>query len=221
MEPWLERFALANFTRSADTAHDLKTPLNVAVLNLELLRMRVAKLAEATGDEKITAYAAAIETELRRMARIFDSFFLMSTPPKGDGEPARVDLIPLIDEAARAAELDVPKASPASVLAHESRIRQALKLFFEGATRFLDAGSRKVTVERSNGYVDLVMSGRVSGSEFELSKVFKFYYTDPSGNPDLSLATARLIVETYGGRLNATQERDTVTLRLSLPLGDR
>ena len=221
MEPWLERFARANFTRSADTAHDLKTPLNVAVLNLELLRMRVAKLAEATGDEKITAYAAAIEMELRRMARIFDAFFLMSTPPKGDEKPAAFDLIPLVAEAARAAELEVPEASSASVLAHESRIRQALKLFFEGAARFLDAGSRTVALERSNEHVDLMMSGRVSGSEFELSKVFKFYYTDPAGNPDLSLATARLIVETYGGQLNATQERDTVTMRLSLPLGDR
>ena len=34
MEPWLEKFARANFLRSADTAHDLKTPLNIAVLNL-------------------------------------------------------------------------------------------------------------------------------------------------------------------------------------------
>jgi hypothetical protein len=54
-----------------------------------------------------------------------------------------------------------------------------------------------------------------------LDKIFKFYYTDPAGNPDLSLASARLIVETYGGQLNATQERDKVTLRLSLPLGDK
>ena len=83
MEPWLESFARTGFRRSSDTAHDLKTPLNVAVLNLELLRMRVAKLAESTSDEKIAGYAAAIETELRRMARIFDAFFLLSAPPKG------------------------------------------------------------------------------------------------------------------------------------------
>jgi len=213
MDAWLEKFALANFTRSADTAHDLKTPLNVAVLNLELLRMRVAKLAEATGDEKITAYAAAIETELRRMARIFDAFFLMSTPPKGEGDPTAFDVIPLIDEAARAAALEIPTTSPSLVSAHPSRIRQALKLLFEGAARFLDAGSRTIA--------DLVMSGRLTASDFELTKIFKFYYTDPLGNPDLSLATARLIAETYGGQLNAKQERDTVILRLSLPLGVR
>jgi hypothetical protein len=64
------------------------------------------------------------------------------------------------------------------------------------------------------------MSGDAPAQDFEVTKIFKFYYTDPQGNPDLSLATARLIAETYGGEVNAVQERDTVTIRLSLPLGD-
>lgn len=219
MEKWLEQFARANFARSADTAHDLKTPLNVAVLNLELLRMRVAKLAESTGDEKLVAYAASIETELRRMARIFDAFFLMSTPPKGEGEPALIDVIPLCAEAASEAGLDIEMREPAPVRAHESRIRQALKLFFEGASKI--AQDRHVLVERSNKRLNVTITGRPPAADFELTKIFKFYYTDPNGNPDLSLATARLIAETYGGEVNAKQDRDTVTLILSLPLGDQ
>ncbi|HYU27174.1 MAG TPA: histidine kinase dimerization/phospho-acceptor domain-containing protein, partial [Thermoanaerobaculia bacterium] len=67
MDSWLEHFARTSFRRSSDTAHDLKTPLNVAVLNLELLRMRIAKLAGAAADdEKVVAYVRSIETELRR-----------------------------------------------------------------------------------------------------------------------------------------------------------
>lgn len=221
MEEWLESFARTSFLRSADTAHDLKTPLNVAVLNLELLRMRVAKLAEASGDEKITGYAAAIETELRRMARIFDAFFLLSTPPKGEGEPALIDVGAMCTESARAVGLDLPISAPTPVRVHPSRIQQALKMFFEGASKILDASGRAVAVERSEGRLDVLLSGRVAAPELELTKIFKFYYTDPLGNPDLSLAAARLIAETYGGELNATQERDKVTLRLSLPLGDQ
>ena len=87
MERWLESFASAIFLRSSDTAHDLKTPLNIAVLNLELLRMRVRKITGGEDDAKLIEYAAAIETELRRMARIFDTFFVLSTPPKGEGTP--------------------------------------------------------------------------------------------------------------------------------------
>ncbi len=221
MEKWLEKFARTSFLRSADTAHDLKTPLNVAVLNLELLRMRVAKLVQSTGDEKIAGYAAAIETELRRMARIFDAFFLLSTPPKDEGDPVLVDVTPICAEAAKAAGLEVATGTPAPVRVHESRIRQGLKMFFEGASKILNADDRAFAVERSNGRLDLLMTGRVAAPDFELTKIFKFYYTDPLGDPDLSLAAARLIAETYGGELNATQERDKVTLRLSLPLGDQ
>src|SRR5262249_35288068 len=70
MEHWLELFAHTALRRAADTAHDLKTPLNVAVLNLELLKIRLAKLMQEP-DAKVTGYAASIEAELRRMARIF------------------------------------------------------------------------------------------------------------------------------------------------------
>src|SRR3954468_15881929 len=106
MERWLEHFAQAAFRRSSDTAHDLKTPLNVAVLNLELLRMRVSKLAGGE-DEKVNAYAKSIEAELRRMAKIFDSFFVLSTPPKDDEEPLDIDLCPLCSEAAGRARFEI------------------------------------------------------------------------------------------------------------------
>jgi len=221
MEPWLDAFARANFLRSADTAHDLKTPLNVAVLNLELLRLRIAKLAQASGDEKILGYAASIETELRRMALIFDAFFLLSTPPKNEGPPSAVDITPIARDVFSQAGLELQISMPAPAVAHESRIRQALKAFLEGATKVLKRDGRRISAERSNQHLHIDVSGQPESPDFEVTKIFKLYYTDPAGNPDLSLATARLIVETYGGELNATEERDKVTLRLSLPLGDQ
>src|SRR5205823_11900269 len=141
MEPWLEAFARANFLRSADTAHDLKTPLNVAVLNLELLRMRIAKLGGAANDEKVAAYTAAIEIELRRMARIFDAFFLLSTPPKNEEEPKLLDLSGISNDVMSGFDLAV--RGRANVRAHESRIRQALKLFMQGASKILKPEGRK------------------------------------------------------------------------------
>ena len=213
MEPWLETFARANFRRSADTAHDLKTPLNVAVLNLELLRMRLRKLAG--DDERVSNYTAAIETELRRMGHIFDAFFLLSTPPKNDEQPAAVDV------AALCAELGgLERNGEAVVRGHESRIRQALKLFFEGASRLLAGEGRSSKARCEGGAFHLTVTGRPASPGLELSKIFKFYYTDPLGNPDLSLAVSRLIAETYGGELNVSEEEsDKVSLRLSFPLG--
>lgn len=217
MDPWLEMFARANFQRSADTAHDLKTPLNVAVLNLELLHMRLRKIG-AEDDEKIDAYTRAIDTELRRLGRIFDAFFLLSTPPKNEGAPVVVDAAPLAREAAEACGLEWPGAGPALVCGHESRIRQSYKLFFEGASKILSERRASATVD---GSYTVAVAGRPVAADLELTKIFKFYYTDAEGNPDLSLAVARLVAETYGGELTATAERDNVVLRLSYALGAR
>lgn len=211
MDDWLETFARANFARSADTAHDLKTPLNVAVLNLELLRMRMRKLA-GDDDEKLAGYARAIEVELRRMARIFDAFFLLSTPPKD--EPGPVDVAAICAETGNLAA-----SEPFLIRAHEARIRQAFKMFFEGSVSLLTAADRRTEVSRSADFA-VTVTGTAVASDFDISKVFKFYYTDPNGNPDLSLATARLIAETYGGVLSAEIDRDKVLIRMVLP-GDR
>jgi signal transduction histidine kinase len=218
MDPWLETFASTGFRRSSDTAHDLKTPLNVAVLNLELLRMRVRKLAQGNDDEKVLAYARSIEIELRRMAQIFDTFFILSTPPKGEGEPVSLDICGICTEAATSADVMLEASDAISVLAHESRIRQALRLFFEGATQFLRAEGRTAKIA-SDGRFTVSVTGKPIAEELEIAKIFKFYYTDEQGNPDLSLAAARLIIETYGGELIASQDRDKVTLQLSLPSG--
>lgn len=218
MEPWLESFARANFRRSGDTAHDLKTPLNVAVLNLELLRMRLRKLL-GEDDPKILGYTQALELELRRMGRIFDTYFLLSTPPKSE-EMIEVDLAAIAAEAAATHELSMGDGEAAMLLVHESRIRQAFKLFFEGAMHAL-AGERRVAVDREGGEFAVIVAGSPEAPDLEPTRLFKFYYSDSAGNPELSLAAARVIAETYGGELNAAWESDKVSLRMSFPLGAR
>src|SRR5467141_3361274 len=158
MEPWLEAFARANSLRSADTAHDLKTPLNVAVLNLELLRMRIAKLSGASTDEKVAAYTAAIEVELRRMARIFDAFFLLSTPPKNENEPKLMDMAGVCSDVI--AEFDLAVQGSPKIRAHESRIRQALKLFIEGASKVLKPEGLEASAECGDKWLRISVTGQ-------------------------------------------------------------
>ena len=216
MDRWLESFANAVFLRSSDTSHDLKTPLNIAVLNLELLRMRVRKIVGGD-DAKILEYSSAVELELRRMGKIFDAFFVLSTPPKGDGAPAAVDVGPIIADVADDAGYGSVSAGNVHVVIHESRIRQALQMFFDGASRLFAREGRELRVETEGARLRLSVSGRPEGEDVELTRLFKFYYTDSSGNPDIALAAARLIVETYGGELNAVGESDKVSLQITLP----
>jgi His Kinase A (phospho-acceptor) domain len=219
MDHWLENFARANFRRSSETAHDLKTPLNVAVLNLELLRMRLRKVADDE-DEKISVYTRAIEIELRRLGHIFDAIFLMATPPAHEGDPVTIDIAPIVAETASAVSMGLTVDGPAPVLVHEPRIRHALKLFFDGAVKLFGDRPGQADIIRDGSSFMVTVTGTPASADFEPTRIFKLYYTDADGSPDLSLAVARLIAETYGGGIDAAGDRDKVSLRLSFPLGE-
>jgi hypothetical protein len=217
MKPWLERFADAVFQRSADVNHDLKTPLNIAVLNLELLKMRLARMAPgAAEDEKIRAYASSVEVELRRMAKVFDAVFQQGAPPDDGRDPEPVDMIPLL-----AARFSLEETEPFRVLVHAERGAELARLLQTGSSKIF-AGVPAVTVDRSaEGELRFRISGSPASDSLELGKVFKFYYTDESGNPEISLATARLIAECYGGSLEAQESAGEILVELVLPAGDR
>jgi hypothetical protein len=217
MKPWLERYAEAVFRRSADVNHDLKTPLNIAVLNLELLKMRLARLAPGIAeDEKIRAYAASVELELRRMAKVFDAVFQHGAPPDDRRDPEGVDLAPLL-----AARFAVGETGPWRVSLHADRGAELVRLLALGCSKIFE-GVPAVTVDRSvSGSLRVRFSGAPGGQPIEIGKLFKFYYTDESGNPEISLATARLIAESYGGSLDASATESELFVELVLPAGDR
>lgn len=211
MQTWLERFANAVFSRSSDTAHDLKTPINIAVLNLELLRMRLRKVT-GSDDVKIDGYTRAIDLELRRLASTFDAFFVYTVPPVNEGPPLPVDFSTFASEECSRLGIPLQIHGDISVWGHPARIRTLMKLLLEGFGRIAkEPTARLQGVE--NG-TSLVLAG-LPASELELGKIFKFYYTDASGNPELSLATSRLIAETYGGVLTASLLEGRIVVELA------
>lgn len=219
MDKWLEPYALSAFRRSADVAHDLKTPLNVAVLNLELLRMRIRKLS-GDDDAKADGYIQAIDVELRRMARIFDAYFVFSTPLRDAAPPESVEVSSLLGESLEGLQV-VSESKGSVVVAHPARLKELFRLFCEGARKIFTAESIVITESASVGGYTVAAAGDLVIDEAEVGKIFKFYYTDASGSPELSLATARLIAETCGGSVDLVEQASGARLELFLPLGER
>ena len=91
-----------------------------------------------------------------------------------------IDLCPLCAEAARGREVSSWRGVDGSfkIRGHESRIRQALKMFFEGASRVLMQNGRSAAVERTPGRFTVAVTGKPARRDFEMTKIFKFYYTD-------------------------------------------
>jgi signal transduction histidine kinase len=221
MDKWLEHFAASSFRRSSEVCHDLKTPLNVAVLNLELLRMRIRKVC-GEDDQRIAEYTRSIEVELRRMAKIFDAYFVHASPPKDAEVPSAVDLCPMLRTALGRCGVatDALGSHQLKVAVHESRLSEACRLLADGAAKMFDPQQIVVACEVSEGVTRITMSAPKASEEIELGKIFKFYYTDPSGSPELSLATARVIFETYGCSLDAREQGETLSIELAVPIGE-
>lgn len=220
MEKWQEQFARSAFERAGEIAHDLKTPLNVAVLNLELLRMRIRKVC-GEDDERVVEYARSIEAELRRMGKIYDAFFVNAAPPRNSEAPSEVDFVPTVRSELEKAKLPSALDGKVIVMCHASRLSEACRLLAEGCSKSLVRENVSVEQEVTPAATLLRISGEPASSEFEIGKIFKFYYTDPSGSPDLSLATARLIFETYGLRLDVREEPNRVVFELAVPTGEK
>jgi hypothetical protein len=199
VERTVEALATAILGRSQDVAHDLKTPLNIIVLNVELLKMRLHALdAEAAADEKVVEHCRSIEREARRVAAIADAFLGIASIPKE--ESREIDVAAVLTERLREHGFEPGSAVPGfRIRTYPSRWSHTCSLLGSGMARVVDAQTSEVTIETRGETLMLNLRGEIASSDIEFGKLFKFYYTDPSGEPDPSLAAARLLAETIGG----------------------
>lgn len=89
-----------------DLAHEIKNPLNAIVVNLEVLRRRVANAAADAALDR----AAVIEHEVRRVHGLVDQLLQLLRPGKVEATPVAVDavleaLAPVIQIQAKAAHV--------------------------------------------------------------------------------------------------------------------
>jgi signal transduction histidine kinase len=203
LERTVEDLAKAILKRSEDVAHDLKTPLNIVVLNVELLKMRLRSLdGEAADDAKVAEHCRSIEREARRVSAIVDAFLGVASIPKEQSRD--IDAAAVLAEELREMRFEVGGVVPRfDIRAYPSRWGQACRLLAAGVARVVDVETSRVTMTADAEKLTLDLEGEIASNEVEFGKLFKFYYTDPSGEPDPSLAAARLLIESAGGSIEA------------------
>lgn len=197
----------------AGVSHDLRTPLT---------RMRLA--LEFLGDNPAVAELKYDVSEMQRMVEGYLDF----ARGEGEGEPVKIDLVPLIEDAAAAARregAELSLALPASCVLplRPDAIRRCLANLFGNARRY---GSHVwITALAVKDGIDLLIDDDGPGIPFaERENVFRpFVRLDPARNPEtggvgLGLTIARDIARAHGGDLLLEESpQHGLRVRLHLP----
>lgn len=213
-------------------AHELRHPLNMININVELL----ARMPEIRQSPAFLRAAAIIRNSVVSQAKIIDDLMDMSRVRTGK---LSLTMAPVLPDLVVRGIVEVMRADPASqdiaielagsadglyVMADAVRIEQVLMNLLSNALKFTPKGGRvAVGVERDDGLlrIDVVDSGQGIAPSF-LPHVFDMYgqsvsvTTRSKGGLGIGLALVREIVALHGGRVEAFSEGIGKGARFSL-----
>lgn len=211
-----EKLARAILRRSPDLAHDIKTPLNIVALNVELLRMRLRGLAsELEDDARVQEHCRSIDRETRRIAAIADAFLSIARLPE-DVELERRNAAESLIDALRSESFNVSGAHACEVTVYSTRLEKTAKNLSRGIASVIEPQRASVDCDVLDDRLTISIEGPCRDETAEFGKLFKFYYTDPSGEPNLMLASARLLLESMGGSIDMQISEGIVQFRIEL-----
>lgn len=212
-------------------AHDLRSPLNTILLQLQLMR-RQAREPEHPSDKPIEAVRRAID----RMRRLIQDMLDVASLDAGSLsiERERLAVRSVLDEAVETHELAAAQsqielrlvaADPLpEVLADRDRLLQVFDNLIGNAIKFTGAHGRVVVGgEPSGGEVQLWVADTGPGiDECHLAHLFdRFWRAADKGQrgAGLGLPIAKGIVEAHGGRIWVESEAGSgTTFRFTLPI---
>ena len=219
-------------------AHELRHPLNMININVELL----ARMPELRHSPTLLRAASAIRNSVMSQAKIIEDLMDMSRVRTGK---LSLTMAPVLPEVVVRGMVEVMRADPAArdiaielsggvdglyVMADAVRLEQVLMNLLSNALKFTPKGGRvEVRLDREDGAVriDVCDSGQGIAPSF-LPYVFDMYgqsvsvTTRSKGGLGIGLALVRELVCLHGGRVEAFSEGIGKGARFSvwLPLLD-
>jgi signal transduction histidine kinase len=203
-----EAEALAHMgTLAAGLAHEIRNPLNAALLQLHLLGRGVARLDEAAR-EGLERRVTIVEGELKRLERLLSDFLELARPRPMAREP--IDVGALVEEVlafqepaaqAQGVALHRRVSSEVYALGDRERMKQVLHNLVANALEATPAGGVTVSCARVEGTRVAV---RVSDTgrgipRATLAQIFEPFFTTKEAGTGLGLSIVRQIVQRLDG----------------------
>jgi signal transduction histidine kinase len=208
---------------TAGLAHEIRNPLNSALLELKVLSRRLARL----DDPASVASANTVRSELDRLERLLAEF-LWFARPRSMAEAAEGDLAHpaaavarLVQAEAHARNVEVRtdfEATCPTVTFVEDRVRQVVLNLVRNALEALPTGGRISIRTRSVGSrAELSVEDDGPGIEGDPQRVFLPFHTTKSNGTGLGLTIAQRIAADHGGELGVESRPGRTVFTLSIP----
>lgn len=207
-------------------AHEIRNPLNAAVLQLHLLKKSIDRLPEETQRAAMLRRVEVVGGEIGRLERLLTEFLELARPRAPQREP--VDLARLVSDVLELEQGAMGKAgvvlstelSPAAVVAGDTeKLKQVvLNVVVNALDAMPDGGALSVGVTGDERGATLSVSDSGKGIDQEhLVEIFDPFFTTKPAGTGLGLAIVRKIVDQHGGTVrieSALGAGTTVTLWL-------
>jgi signal transduction histidine kinase len=218
-----ERLAAVG-TLAAGLAHEVRNPLNSALLQLQVLVRRMDR--EDARPETMRPIADIVEQEIRRLERLVNDFLAFVQPrPLALQPTALADLCRSVLEFVRpeadslkvhlTADLDTQAPT---IAADPERLRQVLLNLVRNALEAMNAtGGDLVVRTRAAGgsaEIDIEDSGPGFGDE---APVFDAFFTTKPQGTGLGLTIVHRIVTDHGGTIRVSSRPGRTCFTISLP----
>jgi PAS domain S-box-containing protein len=204
-------------TLALNLAHEVRNPLNAAVLQLHLLGRHVARLPVDEETRRTLHHKAEIVgDEIRRLNRLLTEFLELARP-RG---PLRelVHFTKLVDDV-----LDLEQGSAVAhgvaverdlladcvLVGDAAKLKQVvLNLVVNGLEAMKDGGTLTVRLTSEGDEVRLVVQDSGTGMEAAaLAQAFDPFFTTKEAGTGLGLSIVRKIVDQHGGEVELESER--------------
>jgi signal transduction histidine kinase len=191
-------------------AHEVRNPLNAAVLQLHLLSRALDRLSDAKAQATMRSRVAIIEEEIGRLERLLTEFLELARPRGIKHDPVDVarlvhDVLDFQAEAFHSHHVEVmTDIQPGSIAVGDAeKLRQVvINLLVNALDAMPESGTLSVSVGPSDASMFIEIGDTGPGIDPSiLPEIFDPFFTTKEAGTGLGLSIVRKIVDQHGGRI--------------------
>jgi signal transduction histidine kinase len=208
-------------------AHEIRNPLNAAVLELHLLARGIDRLSDPAVRDPMRRRVGIVESEIKRLERLLTDFLELARPRAPQREPVDLgrvvsDVLELESEAIAAHRVAlVRELSPkCTALGDVEKLKQVvLNLVVNSLDVMPEGGTLRAMVGADEREVWMAIEDTGPGVDPSiLAEIFDPFFTTKAAGTGLGLAIVRKLVDQHGGRVVVDTKKGVgTTVRVLLP----